>query len=283
MIKDMGLAGYTGKTQTNYISAVTALQAHYGIRPDRLPEKQVYEYVVWMRDEKGVAKGTFQTHFYGLKFFYYRCLGYDWALFTKKKVRQPKQKRLPIALSGDDCRKLIVAVRKPGCRLCLSLMYALGLRIEEAVALPVNAIDSERMTMRIIGKGNKERLAPLPKSLLIELRKFWKTHRHQTWLFPNRNGNAPLTCKALRQAFDKARDSIGLDKKFTPHCLRHGFATHLMECGVDTRIAQILLGHASIRSTQIYTHLTEAARDDLRERLGDMFDDIFPGGRDNEE
>ena len=104
MIRDMELAGFTGGTQQTYIGAVVKLQDHYSIRPDRLSEKQVQQYIFWLRDEKDVAKGTFQTSWYGLKFFYYRTLGVDWSLFTRKKVRQPRRKRLPVArlTSGTD-------------------------------------------------------------------------------------------------------------------------------------------------------------------------------------
>jgi site-specific recombinase XerD len=278
MIQDMSLAELTPRTQDTYIRAVAALQAHYGIRPDHLTEKQVYAYVLWMRDERGVAKGTLQTHFHGLKFFYFRCLGYDWALFTRKKVRLPRQKRLPSALPPEDCRRLIAAIDKPVYRLCASTMYTLGLRIAEAISFAVDAIDSKNMTVRLIGKRNKERILPLPESLLLAWRAFWKTHRHPLWLFPNRTGSNHLSRKSFYRAFRSARERARFGPQFTPHCLRHGFATQLLESGLDIRTVQILLGHASIRSTQIYTHLTEARRSELQERLDELFASVLPGG-----
>jgi len=278
MIRDMELAGYTPGTQETYIRAVVKLQDHYHIRPDRLSERQVQQYVLWLRDEKTVAKGTFETSWHGLKFFYYRTLGVDWALFTRKKVRQPRRKRLPVPIAWEDGHKLIAALRKPSYRLCCALMLALGLRIGDVLALTVQSIDSTQMMVRVIGKGNKERILPLPQTLLAALRSFWRTHRHPRWLFPNRNGTAPLCKKSLRRAFNKARDSLGINKSVTPHSLRHGFATHLLENGVDIRVVQMLLGHASLRSTEIYTHLTEPLCDDLRHRLNRMFSDLFPEG-----
>ena len=278
MISDMELAGFTPGTQQTYIGAVVKLQDHYTIRPDRLSEKQVQQYVLWLRDEKRVAKGTFQTSWYGLRFFYYRTLGVDWSLFTRKKVRQPRRKRLPVAIAWNDGQRLIVALRKPGYRLCCSFMLALGLRIGDVLALTVQSINSTQMIVRVIGKGNKERILPLPETLLVALRTFWTTHRHPHLLFPNRNGTAPLCEKSLRRAFNKTRDSLGINKNITPHSLRHGFATHLLENGVDIRVVQMLLGHTSLSSTQIYTHLTEPMCDNLRNRLNDMFAGMFTEG-----
>jgi len=277
MVQEMDLAGLSPRTQTTYISAVVALQKHAGVRPDQLTEQEVYEYI--LRLQKDVAKGTFQSRFYGLKFFYYCYMGCDWKLFTHKKIRIPRQKRLPVALSWDECSRLIAAIRKPAYRLCCACMLALGLRIRVALALSTDAFDSRNMIVRVIGKGNKERILPLPPSLYNALRAFWPTHRHRHLLFPNQKGTAPLCEKSFRTAFNDARDRIGLGHKVTPHCLRHSFATHLLESGVDIRIVQMLLGHASIRSTQIYTHLTIPMRDDLRTQLDAMFTGILSGGR----
>jgi integrase/recombinase XerD len=254
------------------------LQAHYRIRPDKLSEKQVQQYIFWLRDDKQVARGTFQTHWYGIKFFYYRSLGVDWPLFTRKKVRHPRRKRLPVPIAWDDGHRLIQAIRKPRYRLCCSFMLALGLRIGDVLTLTVPSIDSKQMIVRVIGKGNKQRMLPLPETLLVALRRFWLTHRHPHWLFPNRKGTAPLCERSLRNAFNQARDSLGINKNITPHSLRHGFATHLLEDGVDIRIVQMLLGHASLSSTQIYTHLTEPMRETLRQELNRMFADLFTEG-----
>ena len=281
MIRDMELAGLAPGTQRVYIGAVAALQDHYGLRPDKLSEKQVHRYVLWLRDEKGVAKGTFQTQWNGLKFFYYRCLGVDWTLFTRKKVRQPRCARLPEPVSWEDGQRLLAAIAKPGYRLCYTCMLTLGLRFSTALPLGVDTIDSRRMVVRVIGKGNKERLLPLPPSLLREMRAHWRTHRHPRLLFPNRRGTAPFSEKSVRRAFNDARDRVGLGANITPHSLRHGFATHLLESGIELRIVQMLMGHACIASTEIYTHLTTPMRDDLRERLETMTRGVLGGGRDH--
>jgi len=275
MISDMELAGYTQGTQQSYIGAVVKLQNHYHVRPDKLSEKQVQQYIFWLRDEKKVAKGTFQANWAGIKFFYYNTLGVDWPLFTRKKVRQPLRKRLPVPIAWADGHRLIAALKRPDYRLCCSFMLALGLRIGDVVALTVNSIDATQMLVRVIGKRNKERVLPLPQTLLVALRSFWLTHRHRRLLFPNSRGTAPLCVNSLRHAFKQARDTLGIPKNIKPHSLRHGFATHLLEKGVDIRIVQILLGHASLRSTEIYTHLTKPMCENLRNQLDRMFADLF--------
>jgi len=278
MINDMELAGYTPGTQQAYIRAVAKLQAHYAIRPDKLSEEQVLRYVLWLRDEKKAAKGTFLSNWHGIKFFYYHTVGVDWRLFTRKKVRRPLCKRLPVPIAWEDGHRLIAALKKPAYQLCCSFMLALGLRIGDVVVLTIHSIDDTQMLVRVIGKRNKERVVPLPQTLLLALRRFWLTHRHPRLLFPNRTGTGPLYVQSLRNAFNQARDSLGIPKTITPHCLRHGFATHLLENGVDIRIVQMLLGHASIRSTEIYTHLTKPMCDNLRHQLDRMFADIFTQG-----
>ena len=282
MIDDMELAGYTPGTQQAYIGAVVKLQDHYTIRPDKLTEKQVQQYIFWLRDQKKVAKGTFQSNWAGIKFFYYHTLGVDWPLVTRKKVRQPLRKRLPVPIAWEDGHRLIAALERPDYQLCCSLMLALGLRIGDVVPLTVHSIDATQMLVRVIGKRNKERVLPLPETLLAALRRFWLTHRHRRLLFPNGRGTAPLCVNSLRHAFNQARDTLGIPKTIKPHSLRHGFATHLLENGVDIRIVQILLGHASLRSTEIYTHLTQPMCENLRNQLDRMFADLFTQGGSHE-
>ena len=143
-------------------------------------------------------------------------------------------------------------------------MYACGLRIHEAAALAIPAIDSTCRTLRIIGKGDKERHVPVPLPVLEELRIIWKGHRHPHWLFPNKTRSNHINKSVLARTFSAAAYEAGLRPKPTPHTLRHSYATRLLENGVDTRVVQILLGHASIKSTAIYTHLTEPTRERLR-------------------
>lgn len=174
---------------------------------------------------------------------------------------------------------MIATLRKPVYRACFALIYAYGLRIGETVTLPITAVDSKQMLLRLVGKRDKERALPLTESILEMLRKVWKTHRSKKWLFPSRRLETHLPYATARSAFIKARDQCGFDDNFRPHSLRHSFATHMLERGVDIRIIQILLGHSSIRSTEIYTHLTEPLREDLRQLLRQTTDGLFEGRR----
>jgi len=179
----------------------------------------------------------------------------------------------------EDCRRLIATLEKPLYRGCFALIYAYGLRLSEAITLPVTAVDSKQMVIRLIGKRNKERALPLTESMLHMLREVWKTHRSKKWLFPSRRLASHVPDATIRAAFNKARSECGFDSKFRPHSLRHSFATHLLQRGVDIRIIQILLGHSSIQSTEIYTHLTEPLREDLRQLLRQTTDGLFQGRR----
>ena len=152
-------------------------------------------------------------------------------------------------------------------------MYVCGLRIHEAVSLRPQQIDAQRGVIRIIGKGNKERLIPLPQALLIAMRLAWETHRNRQWVFATRRQGPHPSSRSLRGALYAACDRAGMTH-LTPHSLRHGFATRLLEHGVDLRVVQILLGHSSIKSTEIYTHLTEPIRQQLRSKLDELADGL---------
>ena len=143
-------------------------------------------------------------------------------------------------------------------------MYACGLRIGEAAKVEVTHIDGAKGQLRVIGKGGKERLVPVPGPVLIALRGLWKAHRNPRWLCPSRSGAGPIPRLSLGHAFKAAAQEAGIKRRVSPHTLRHSYATRLLESGVDTRIVQVLLGHASIKTTAGYTHLTEAARAPLK-------------------
>jgi len=185
----------------------------------------------------------------------------------EKRIASPRQKRLPDALSEDQVRHLLGGIRNPVHNTCLAVIYACGLRISEATSLEISAVDRANQVLRIIGKGNKERLVPLPQPVLDDLGRLWRTHRNRCWLFPNHYGNAPLNNRVLTRTFADAAVAAGIRHRVTPHALRHSYATRLIENGVDIRIVQILLGHANIATTAIYTHLTTPTRASLHSLL----------------
>ena len=192
----------------------------------------------------------------------------------KKRVRPPKHKRLPNVLSDAEVRALLGCVKNPIHKAGLLLMYACGLRISEAAALEVTAIDKVNLLVCVIGKGNKERRVPLPQPVLDELRSLWLTHHNRRWLCPNRRGSAPIHRKILWSTVRQAAAEAGIARHVTPHTLRHSYATRLLESGVDTRVVQILLGHVNIATTAIYMHLTEPTRASLKNILDKLMTDL---------
>ena len=180
-----------------------------------------------------------------------------------------RQKRLPQVLSHGDCMRIIHAVEHPLYRNCLNVMYSCGLRLGEAVKIHVSHIEKSTSNLTIIGKYNRQRLVPIPPTTLKALRDAWKTHRHKKYLFPNRYGKTHVSDCSVRVAFKHACLSAGIGD-LAPHVFRHSFATRLLENGVDTRIVQMLLGHASIRSTEIYTHLTTPIQFKVRKAIEEI-------------
>ena len=266
MIEDMSLAGLATGTQKIYVQAVRRLAAHYRRSPDLLSEEEVRGYLLGLR-QRGVARGTCSRPAGSAFAFSITIPSSAWGLFGEKRIASPRQKRLPDALSEDQIRQLLGGIRNPVHKTCLAVMYACGLRISEATTLDVGAIDRAKQLLRIIGKGNKERLVPLPQPILNELECLWRTHRNRRWLFPNRRGDAPVNKRVLSDTFAAAAQTAGISRRVTPHTLRHSHATRLIENGVNIRIVQILLGHSSIASTAIYTHLTTPTQASLHSLL----------------
>lgn len=180
-----------------------------------------------------------------------------------------------MALRHEQCVDLLRAVHSPVCRGALTVMYGCGLRIGESVKLTTKDVDAKRMIIRVVGKGNKERLAPLSMPLLSDLRKMWARHRDPVWLFSNKRGTNHINPGVVSKAFQSARLEAGIKEDAKPHSLRHSFATRLLEEGVPAETACILLGHASVKTTQGYLHLTEASRKNLNDTVGRFFVPLF--------
>jgi len=178
-------------------------------------------------------------------------------------------------LTHAQCVALLGAVCSPVYRGALGVMYGCGLRIGEAAAVTVKDIDAARGVIRVVGKGNKERLAPLPPALLADLRRVWATHRHPVWLFANKGRSNHVDAGELYKVFAQVRREQGLCDAVKPHALRHSFATRLMEQGVPAETVRILLGHASIKTTQTYLHLTEPLRRQVNDVVGGFSVSLF--------
>ena len=272
MIDDMVLAALTPGTQAEYVRSVRQLAEHYDRSPDQLSEEQVREYLLHLITERRLAKNTFKVKLYGIRFFYEKTLGRDWR--TLSTVRCRGGRKLPVVLSRKEVRRLLSEIRDPKKRMCSVMMYSCGLRISEATHLETRDIDGERMLVRVRGKGNKQRLVPLAKGTLRSLRDYWRLERPESLFFAGRDGIKPITQSAVRDCLARAADELQMGKKVTPHTLRHSFATHLLEQGVDLRVIQELLGHSSPRTTSIYTHLTSKILCDVQREIERLTKDL---------
>lgn len=258
MLEDMQLKGYSAATQHAYSHAVKQLAEHYHKSPELITEGELRAYLLKLQKE--VAHATFKIALAGIKFLFEITLQKNWPVL--EFARPCKEKALPVVLSREEVRSILAAVRAPVYRVCLTTIYSCGLRISEGLALQRPDIDSQRMLLRVRGKGNKDRYVPLVKPTLESLRALWRMHRSEPWLFPARmqprstQQNGPVTAQNVRGAFHAARKLSGVNKPACVHTLRHSYATHLMEAGVPLRVLQEILGHRSPGTTAIYTHLT---------------------------
>lgn len=266
MIEDMQLRGLADKTQDAYLRAVRQLAEYYGKSPDQVSDEELRQYFLYLRNEKKAARSTCLIAVNGLRFFYRYTLQRAWP--ASVFIRLPKEKKLPVVLSRDEVYRILGCLQKPHYRACLSTIYSCGLRLQEGVRLQVADIDSGRMMVHVRqGKGGRDRYVPLPERTLELLRPFWVSHRHPVWLFPApvpwglsvSQSTKPMEVSGVQRAFRAAVSDSGIQKRATVHTLRHSWATHLLEAGVNLRLIQRYLGHNSLRSTARYTHLTRSA------------------------
>lgn len=260
MVRDMQLRRLSDNTQRIYTHAVFALAKHYMKAPDRLTEEQIKAYILYLLNERKLAWSTCDTNVAALQFFYGITLGRD-SMRLAIPARK-SEKRLPEILSAEEISRLVAATKNLKHRVLLATTYSAGLRVSELVHLKITDIDSDRMMIRVEqGKGNKDRYTILSPRLLPQLRDYWRKHHPSSWLFPGQKPGRPLTRKSASRVFDAAKEKAGIHKVGGIHSLRHAFATHLLEAGVDARTIQILMGHKSVISTMRYLQVT-------RKRIG---------------
>jgi len=266
MQEDMQLAGLAARTQESYLGSVRRLTDYAHKAPELLTEQDLRLYFLYLRNERKLSRSSLTIALCGIKFLFERTLQRDWP--TLAIIRPPKEHKLPAVLSITEVHDLLGRVRVSRYRICLSVIYACGLRVTEAVSLRVPQIDSARMLLHIqAGKGNKDRFVPLPQRALELLRSQWLSHRHPVWLFPAidptsgtvHTATQPMIVDGVQRAFRAAVQEAGIHKHATVHTLRHSWATHLLEAGVSVRLIQQWLGHASLTTTSRYTHLTRSA------------------------
>ena len=263
MIEDLQLQGLSEATQKAYVSAVRQLAAYYNKSPAQISEEELRQYFLYLKNEKKSANGTSTVALCAIKFFYEHTVKREWPTLTL--VRAPRERKLPVVLSQQEVQRILGCLRRPYYRACLSTIYSCGLRLQEGVQLQVGHIDSDRMQLQVRqGKGNKDRYIPLPQRTLELLREYWASHRHPVWLFPRRGrfgvamvqATEPMSGRSIQHALAAALKESGIQKKVTVHTLRHSYATHLLEAGINLRLIQSYLGHKSLSTTAVYLHLT---------------------------
>lgn len=259
MIVDMNLHRLSRATQRNYLRDVTGFPTWLGRPPDTATDEDLRRYQV-EQSEMGFGVPAMNTAVSALWFFYTRTL--DRPDLTRKLHRVKHPRALPTVLSREEVTRMLDATTSIKHQAILSVAYGAGLRASEVTKLKVRDIDSERMLLRVeCGKGGRHRNAMLAQDLLILLREWWKVGRKQGvmhpngWLFPGQHYLKPICYRQVHRIAAEAARAAGITKRVGPHTLRHSFATHLLEDGVDIRIIQVLLGHAQLQTTTLYTRV----------------------------
>lgn len=255
LIEEMEIRNYAPKTIRLYVDNVARLARYYGKSPDLLNREQIRKYLVHLLEERKLSIGTYRQALAALRYFY------RWVIKRGEVVEDilsPRpEKRLPIVLSVNEVQRLFATIPSFKHRMILMTAYSAGLRISEALNLKVTDLDSERMVIRVCqGKRKKDRYTVLSPVLLLMLRNYWWAARPVSYLFPGRRQDRPMSVSTVQRICKASSAAAGIEKPVTPHTLRHSFATHLLEAGTDVRVLQVLLGHSSIRTTAIYTHVS---------------------------
>ena len=254
MDREMRIRGFADSTRDAYLGCVRRFVGYYMTPPDQLTLEHVNRYQLYLTQERRVAWSTFNVAVCALRFFFVVAMKKGWnvELLPYQKTRR----RLPQVLSAQEVQALFEAVTNIKHRAILMTLYSGGLRVSEALALQVADIDSDRMVLRIQqGKGGKDRYVMLSETLLVTLRDYWRQYRPQGLLFHGLGPDERLSRESVGKVIGKARSRAGIAKRVSAHTLRHSFATHLLEAGINIRVIQRLLGHKSLRSTEIYTHV----------------------------
>jgi integrase/recombinase XerD len=255
MINDMRLRRFSESTQEAYVSAVADMAKHYNKSPDLLDKEKIQKYLLYLMDERQLAWSTCNVVVSGLRFFYTKTLGMDSMHLGIPPMKS--QTKLPEIFSFEELERLFKCASNRKNKALLMTTYGAGLRVSEVVNLKLSDIDSSRMTIRVSqGKGNKDRYTILSSRLLTELRAYYREYKPPLWLFYGSYTGQQISIGTAQTLYYSAKERAGITKKGGIHTLRHCFATHLLEAGVDLRTIQSLMGHSSIMTTIGYLRVT---------------------------
>jgi len=274
MMEDLQLAGYSPRTVESYIDTVRVLAEYYHRSPDLITEDEIRRFFLYMINERKVSASSVTVYLCGIKFFFEVTLKRTWKIFDM--VRPVRSKKLPVVLSQEEVRTILMLVLNPVYRMALTLIYACGLRISEGVRLTRTDVDGKRNLLRVRnGKGGKDRYVHLPDRPLELLRAYYKPlGTDSAFLFPHKDGH--IKADTLQVAFRTAVRKSSVGKPATVHTLRHSYATHLLENGENLSTIKELLGHSSIATTDIYTHMTGKVNTRLHVNLNGIMSDLQP-------
>jgi integrase/recombinase XerD len=269
LIDDMTARRFSEATRKDYVRHVRTFAAFLGRSPDTAASDDLRRFQLHMAQHQ-VSPGSINAAIAALRFFFTVTLERPDLVRPLTIVNEPR--RAPVVLSPEEVGRLLEAAPGLKYKAALSVAYGAGLRVSEVANLKVSDIDSQRMTLRVEqGKGQRDRYVMLSPQLLELLRDWWRAARPQVWLFPGQNPINPMTPRQLNRAVTAAKTLAGISKRVSPHTLRHSFATHLLEQGVDIRVIQVLLGHAKLETTALYTRVAVNTVRDIEsplDRLG---------------
>jgi site-specific recombinase XerD len=254
MIEDMQLNGLSARTQQSYLWAVKGLATYYGRRPDKIGEEEIRHFFLHLIEERKLATSTITVYLCGIKFLWEKTLKSPMPVLDL--VRPKRRKKLPAVLSFEEIKTALSMVRSPVIRMLLTMIYACGLRLSEATHLKIIDVDMRRMLVKVTGKGGKDRYVPLARRIKDILRQYLHKGTASKYLFPATQSQGPCPPSTVQKAFKDALQKAGVQKPATVHTLRHSYATHLLENGIDIRIIQQALGHKHPSTTMVYAHLT---------------------------
>ena len=258
MLEDLQIRNYSPHTIDGYLRYTAQFAKHFDTSPDRLGPEHIRTYQLHLLHQQASQSIFIQT-VCALRFLYETTLGRPWMVDYIPYPKKPKT--LPVLLSRDEVKALLLAPRHLKHRAILATLYATGVRVSELCQLQGTDIDSHRMVIRVRqGKGQRDRFVRLSPALLPLLRRYWKLYQLTSWLFPGHRVTEPITRLGVAHICHQAGHAAKLTKPIDPHVLRHSFATHLLEAGVDLRRLQLLLGHASLRRTSLSLHVAHPAR-----------------------
>ena len=273
------LRSHSKVTISTYLNRIKGLYDYYEREPAELTITDIRKYFLYLINVKKIGAESLRNSYYGIRFYYIYCRGFSKDDFKFMKVKRPE--RLPVILTKREVRKILSMVRVVDYKVCFELMYSCGLRIGEAVKITPADIDGDRKILHVKnGKGRKDRAVPIPDNIYEKLRQYWLIHKNRDLLFPTRGSSDRESCeisikrRVLQVAFKKALQESGVIRKATPHTLRHSYATHLLEAGVNIRVIQKFLGHRSLRATIVYIHLTGTTEQRSVNLLNDLMSDL---------